>query len=86
MRFDTRPTEPIEDSRRLPKAEKIEKEEEEEEEEEDAVTVGQHSQGRTVAQSGQRVPKRSLRQVGQIPVLRRLEGCFGHFHTSSSSA
>uniref|UniRef100_A0A7C9CTU5 Uncharacterized protein n=1 Tax=Opuntia streptacantha TaxID=393608 RepID=A0A7C9CTU5_OPUST len=69
----------------LPTSEKlIEKEEEAEEEVE--VTVAEHEQGRRAAQSGQRAARRSVRQTGQIPDRRRLDGCCGHFHTSSSSA
>ncbi|KAJ7953449.1 hypothetical protein O6P43_025155 [Quillaja saponaria] len=47
--------------------------------------MAQQEQGRTLAQSGQRVTRRSRRQIGQIPDLRRLEGCFGHFQISRSS-
>lgn len=65
--------------------EKNENDEDEEEEEEDDEAVEVHEQGRTLAQSGQRVMRRSRRQVGQIPFRRRFEGCFGHFHTSSAS-
>ena len=75
-----------EPSRLLPKAEKIENEEEDDDDDDDDEAVGQHAQGRTLAQWGQRLAKRSLRQVGQIPLRRRLEWCFGHFHTSSSSS
>lgn len=55
----------------------------EEEEEEDVAA--EQEQGRTVAQSGQRITRRSRRQVAQIPVFLRLEGCLVHFQTSSSS-
>lgn len=75
-------------ARREAEVEKKEKEEEEEEEEEVlvvVVVVGQHEHGRTVAQSGHKVARRSRTQVGQTPVRRCLEGCFGHFHTSTSS-
>ena len=82
MRLERRPTDPRE---ARSAEEKREKEDEEEEEEEVVVVVAQQLQGRTWAQSGQRVTRRSRRQRGQIPILRRLEGCFGHFHTSSSS-
>lgn len=91
MRLDTRPTSPTPEaelavSRRLPREEKRENEEEDEEDEEVVVVAAaQQEQGRKLAQLGQRVTRRSRRQVGQIPLLRRLEGCFGHFHTSSSS-
>ncbi|KAI7987119.1 hypothetical protein LOK49_LG13G01811 [Camellia lanceoleosa] len=85
MRLERRPTDPTRADLEASPAEEEEekKENEEEEEEEDEV---QHAQGRTLAQSGQRLVRRSRRQVGQIPLLRRFEGCFGHFHTSSSSA
>ena len=77
MRLAILPTDPT--SEKL-----IEKEEEAEEEVE--VTVAEHEQGRRAAQSGQRAARRSVRQTGQIPDRRRLDGCCGHFHTSSSSA
>lgn len=57
--------------------EKREKEEEEDDVEDDvaaATARGEHSQGRTWAQLGQRVLRRSRRQLGQIPVRRRFEG------------
>lgn len=81
MRLERRPTDP------RSAEEKREKEEEEEEEEDvvGVVVVAQQLHGRTLAQSGQRVRRRSRRQRGQIPILRRLEGCFGHFHRSYSS-
>ena len=66
-----------------PEMEKRGNEDEEDEEEEELVA--QQEQGRTLAQSGQRVIRRSRRQIGQIPLLRRLDGCLGHFHASSSS-
>lgn len=70
-----------------PTSEKLtEKEEEAEEEVEVALRVAEQKQGRTAAQSGQRAARRSVRQTGQIPEGRRLDGCCGHFHTSSSSA
>lgn len=62
-----------------------EKEDEKEEEEEEELVAVQQEQGRTLAQSGQRVARRSRRQVGHIPVRRRFNGCLGHFQTSSSS-
>lgn len=55
-----------------------------EEDEEDGVAQQKH--GRTAAQSGQRLLRRSRRHTWQIPLRRRFEGCFGHFHASSSSA
>lgn len=76
MRLDTRPTVP------MPGTESREKEEDEEEEDEDEA---KHAQGRTLPQSGQSARRRSRRQTGHIPLLRRHEGCFGHFHTSASS-
>jgi hypothetical protein len=83
MRLETREVGP-------PKASCEKREKEEEEEEEDdvvaaVVVVAQQAHGRTLAQSGQRVARRSRRQTEQIPLRRRFEGCFGHFQTSSSS-
>ena len=49
------------------------------------VAAGQHSQGRVLAQLGHKVLRRSRKQVGQIPVRRRFEGCVGHLKISSSS-
>lgn len=67
--------------------EKREKEEEEETEEDDVAEVEEQAQGRVWWQLGQSAERRSRRQEGQTPhTWRRLEGCFGHFHTSSSSA
>ena len=56
-------------------------EEEDEDEEEDSA---EQEQGRAVWQLGQRLPRRSRRQAGQMPLRLRFEGCFGHFQTSSS--
>lgn len=82
VRLDTRPTDasPLLEKKRA----KEEEFEEEEDEELDEAAQGQ-PQGRRLAQSGQRLLSLSLRQVEQTPLLRRLVGCKGHFHTSSSS-
>ncbi|KAI7996043.1 hypothetical protein LOK49_LG11G02152 [Camellia lanceoleosa] len=77
MRLETTPVGPM--------PAQPEEDEEEEEVMAAAAEVVEQSQGRKLAQSGQRVLRRSLRQVGQIPLLRLFEGCCGHFHTSSSS-
>ena len=81
MRLETRPTEPTPEESASPPP-PVENRGRVEEEEEEVV---QQAQGRTLAQSGHREARRSRRQIGQIPLLRRFEGCFGHFQTSSSS-
>lgn len=90
MREETRPKEPTRSDQEVSRAtlreeEKREKEDEDEEEEEEEAEA-QQAQGRALAQSGQREMRRSRRQIGQIPVERRLEGCSRHFQASSSSA
>ena len=90
MRLETRPVGPGPGPGPPPTAscnEKREKEEEEDDED-DVVCVAvaaKQAHGRALAQSGQRVERRSRRHTWHIPVRRRLEGCLGHFHTSSSS-
>ena len=89
MRFETRPVGPGPGPPPPTTScdEKREKEEEEDDED-DVVCVAvaaKQAHGRELAQSGQRVERRSRRQTWHIPVRRRLEGCLGHFHISSSS-
>lgn len=82
IRLETRPTEAS------PRTEKKREKDDVEEEEVDEgvdVTAQGPPQGRRLAQSGQRLLRRSLRHVEQTPLRRRLVGCLGHFHTSSSS-
>ena len=81
IKLDTRPVAPT--PAPSPGIENRENEDEDDEDEEELVV--RQEQGRTLAQSGQRTTKRSRRQIGQIPLLRRLDGCLEHFHASSSS-